>query len=441
MERGSSVKILLKNISAAVPGASGFFEVRQCDIGIEGDRISFAGSCPVDFIPDKTIDGADKLVIPGLVNAHTHTPMTLLRNRADDLPFMVWLFGNIFPMEARLQEGDCYWGTMLAVCEMLRSGATCFSDMYFFMEDIVRACAESGVRAVLSQGLLGESRDDPAGLTRLETATADIRKYNGTENGRLTFLLAPHAAYTCAPGYVRLIVERAMELHVGIHTHISESRDENEQIAKKHGKTPFEYFEGLGLFELPAVAAHCVHLTEHDIEIIAKYNVSVATNPVSNLKLSNGAAPVKRLLKAGVNVALGTDGAASNNSLNMIRELGYLCLVHKGFSEDAECVPAAQGLHIATMGGAKALGLGDDIGSIEPGKKADLAILNLNHSHFTPRSNLLAALCYGAQGNEVETVLVNGEVLLENGSFTKLDEERVRWEAQKISDRVCGGIS
>jgi len=432
------VRILLKSISAAIPGGQfGYPGIRQCDIGIEGDRISFVGEAPMDFIPDKIIDGTDRLVIPGLVNAHTHASMTLLRHRADDLPFMTWLFDNIFPMEDRLQPGDCYWGTMLGICEMLRAGATCFSDMYFFMADIIRACAESGMRAVLSQGLLGESRTDPAGLARLDGAAKDIQKYNGTENGRLTFLLAPHAAYTCAPDYIRLIIERAKELGVGIHTHISESRDENAQIAEKYGKTPFEYFESTGLFELPALAAHCVHITDSDLGIAAKYGVSIATNPVSNLKLSNGAAPVKRILAAGVNVALGTDGAASNNSLNMIRELGYLCLVHKGVSEDAECVPAAQGLHIATMGGAKALGLAEQIGSIAVGKKADLAILNLNYSHFTPRSNLLAALCYGAQGNEVETVLVDGKILLENGALTRLDEERIRWEAQRIAERIC----
>jgi len=433
------MKILLKSIHAALPeGEHGLPQIRQCDIGVEGDKILFVGEAPMDFIPDRTINGADRLAVPGLVNAHTHAAMTLLRHRADDLPFQAWLFGHIFPMEDRLQDGDCYWGALLGICEMLRCGCTCFNDMYMFMDDIVRACAESGMRAVLSQGLLGESREDPAGLSRLESAAKDIQKYNGTENGRLTFLLAPHAPYTCAPEYVRLIIERAGELGVGLHTHISESRDENAQIAEKYGKTPFEYFESTGLFGLPTVAAHCVHITDNDIAIAAKYGVSVATNPVSNLKLSNGAAPVKRLLEAGVNVALGTDGAASNNSLNMIRELGFLCLVHKGVNEDAQCVPAAQGLHIATMGGAMALGLGDRIGSIEAGRKADLAILNLTYSHFTPRSNLLAALCYGAQGNEVETVLVDGEILLENGALTRLDEERIRWEAQRVAGRICG---
>ena len=430
------MKILLENISAAVPGGElGWPVIKQCDIGIEGGKIAFAGTAPDDFAPDKTIDGKDRLVIPGLVNAHTHTPMTLLRHRADDLPFMAWLFGNIFPMEDRLRDGDCCWGTMLAICEMLRSGTTCFNDMYMFLDDIARACAESGMRAVLSRGVTSVSCGEAEALAKLDTAEAEIKEYSKLD--RLSFAMAPHAPYTCSPGYIRLIAERAKALGVGLHTHISESRDENAQIAEQYGKTPFEYFESAGLFELPVVAAHCVHITDSDIAIAAKYNVSVATNPVSNLKLSNGAAPVKKLLAAGVNVALGTDGAASNNSLNMIRELGCLCLVHKGWNEDAECLPAAQGLHIATMGGAKALGLGDTIGSIEPGKKADLAILGLNHSHFTPRSSLLAALCYGAQGNEVETVLVDGEILLENGAFTKLDEERVRFEAQRVAERVC----
>ena len=432
------MKILLKNIYAALPESENSLAVRRCDIGVEGDRFAFVGEAPMDFEADKVIDGGDRLVIPGFVNAHTHASMTLLRGRADDLPFMTWLFDRILPMEARLQPGDCYWGTLLAVCEMLRSGTTCYSDMYDMVGENARACVESGIRAVHARGLLGESGDDPKGLARLELATAEVREYQRAGAGRVTFMLAPHAPYTCAPDYVRRVVERAKALGLGLHTHISESRDENAQIAEKYGKTPFAYFESAGLFELPVVAAHCVHLTEHDIEIAAKYNVSVATNPVSNLKLANGAAPLKRLQEAGVNIALGTDGAASNNSLNMIRELGYLCLVHKGINEDPECVPAAQGVWIATMGGAKALGLAQETGSIEPGKKADLAILNLRHSHLSPRSNLLAALCYGAQGNEVETVLVNGEILLENGAFTKLDEERIQWEAQRISERLVG---
>jgi 5-methylthioadenosine/S-adenosylhomocysteine deaminase len=341
-------------------------------------------------------------------------------------------------MEDKLRPGDCYWGTLLAACEMLKSGTTCYNDMYISVEENARACAESGLRAVLARGLIGDSYDDPGGVKRLEDAVGEIEAFRGAGEGRLQFALAPHAPYTCAPDYLRRVAETARRLGVGIHTHLGESRDEIKGIAEKYGKTPFALMEETGLFDLPTVAAHCVYMTDADMEICARNRVCVATNPVSNLKLANGVAPVPRMLAAGVAVALGTDGTASNNSLNMLREMSFLCLLHKGVNEDALCVPAAQGLHIATQGGANALGLGAETGSIAPGKKADLAILNMAGSHWAPHANLIAALAYSANGSEVETVLVNGEILLESGCFTRLDEERIRWEVQRISDRITG---
>jgi len=427
------MNLLLRQINAVLPEGDTLV-VRRCDICVQGTRIAHVGACPPDFKPGKIIDGTNRLVIPGLVNAHTHAAMTLLRNRADDLPFMTWLFDHVVPMEERLQPGDVYWGTMLAACEMLHSGTTCFNDMYCPVDEMIRAAQDSGMRAVLSRGLLGESCKDPAGLERLNNAVAETKNYRGTN--KITFALAPHAPYTCSPDYIKLVVAHAKELGVMIHTHLGESRDEIAQIKERYGKTPFEYMEDLGLFELPTVAAHCVYMTEADMKIAAKYNMSVATNPVSNLKLANGVAPVKQMLERGINVALGTDGTASNNSLNMLRELGYLCLLHKGVNEDAQCIPAAQGLQIATINGAKALGLEEEIGSIEVGKRADFTVLNCEDSHWVPQSNLLAALCYGAQGSDVETVVVNGEILLENKQLTKIDEERVQYEAQKIAERL-----
>ncbi|MDR0531623.1 MAG: amidohydrolase [Oscillospiraceae bacterium] len=433
-----AVKLLLKEIRAVLPDGDGV-QLSRCDIGVEGGGVAFVGQAPPEFAPDKVIDGSKRLVMPGLINAHTHAYMTLFRNRADDLPFRAWLFDRILPMEDRLRPGDSYWGAMLACCEMLRSGTTCYNDMPIFSPENARAALDSGMRAVIGRGLVGEGYDDPGGLRRLGEAEAEIAEYRGCGEGRLRFMLAPHAPYTCAPAYLRRVIETARRLGVGIHTHLGESRGEIAGLKEQYQQTPFEYMEAAGLFALPTVAAHCVYMTENDMAIAARHGVSVATNPVSNLKLANGVAPVPKMLKAGINVALGTDGAASNNSLNMLRELGYLCLLHKGWNEDPESLPAARGIFIATMGGAKALGLADQVGSIEPGKRADLTILNLEQSHWYPHSDLLGALCYGAQGGEVETVLVNGEILLENGSFTKLDEERVRYEAQRVSDRVCGG--
>ncbi|MDR1928395.1 MAG: amidohydrolase, partial [Oscillospiraceae bacterium] len=430
------MNLLLKNIQAILPEGE-TLAVRRCDIGVQDGKIAFAGEAPPEFTPEKIIDGKDRLVMPGMVNAHTHAYMTIFRNRADDLPFQTWLFRHILPMEDNLRTGDSYWGTLLAACEMLRSGTTCYNDMYISTEENARAAEESGMRAVLSRGLVGESRSDPGGLRRLREAAAEIKRFRGAGNGRLHFMLAPHAPYTCAPEYLSLVMETAREQGVGIHTHLGESRSEIADLAEKYGKTPFALMEEAGLFGLPTVAAHCVYMTDEDISLAARRGVSAATNPISNLKLANGVAPVARLLAAGVNVSLGTDGAASNNALNLFQELRFLCLLHKGINEDAESIPAAQGLQIATRNGARALGLGEETGSIEVGKKADLVILNLRHSHFYPHSNLLAALCYGAQGCEVETVLVDGALLLENGAFTKLDEERIRREVQRISDRVC----
>ncbi|MDR2647696.1 MAG: amidohydrolase [Oscillospiraceae bacterium] len=427
------MSILFKKIQALLPDGGGL-RIETCNVGVAGNTIAFVGEVPEDFVPDETIDGKDRLLTPGFVNAHTHAYMTLLRNRADDLPFHAWLFDNILPMEDRLRTNDSYWGTFLAAIEMLRSGCTCYNDMYISQNENAQAAHESGMRAVLSRGLVGSSRADEGGLRRLREASDEIAAFRGY--GRLTFALAPHAPYTCAPDYLSLIAETARKLDVPIHTHLGESRQEIADIQKLYGKTPFALMEDAGVFNVSTIAAHCVHMTEQDMRIAAQHGVSVATNPISNLKLANGVAPVREMIANGINVALGTDGAASNNALNMLRELNFLCLIHKGKNEDSVCITAEQGLKIATINGANALGLGAITGSIEAGKRADLVVCNLNQPHWTPRTNLLAALCYGAQGNEPEKVFIDGELLFANGHCAKIDEERVCFEAQKISERL-----
>lgn len=420
------MRILFSQVNTVVPHEN-TLAVQRCDVCVDGKHIAHVGTCPPDFTPDKTIHGAGKLLIPGLVNAHNHAAMTLLRHRADDLLFMPWLFDNILPMEDRLQPGDIYWGSMLAACEMLRSGTTCFADMYFELDEIAQAVTESGMRAQLSRGLTS------ANAHKLELAVDEVKRLR---SDRITFALAPHAPYTCGPDFVAQIAAQAKDLDLPIHTHLGESRDEIKQLREKYNMMPFEYMHAAGLFELPVLAAHCVHMTESDMQLAATHGMTVVTNPVSNLKLGNGIAPVKKMLEHGINIALGTDGAASNNSQNMLRELGYLCLLHKGVNEDAAFMSAAQGLQIATAGGSKALGLDSQIGSIEAGKLADLTMLNCDQAHWTPQSNPLAALCYGAQGSDVELTMVQGEVLYENSQLIKIDEERVRYEAQKIAERL-----
>lgn len=426
------MKICIKNVRALVPCADSL-AVQTCDIVTTGDTITALDGTGSERC-DRVIDGKGLFAVPGLVNAHTHAYMTLFRNSADDLPFMQWLFDRIVPMEDRLRPGDCYWTTLLGICEMLRTGTTSFLDMYMIPDDTARAVADSGIRAVLSRGLQGETAGDAGGMRRLREAKQDILAYGSGCEGRLTFMLSPHAPYTCAPAYLETVIDAAAELGVGIHTHLAESRSEIETIREKYGCTPVELMEKVGLFKRHTAAAHCVHLTPGDIRILRDNDVSVLTNPSSNLKLGNGFAPVPELLEAGVNVALGTDSAASNNTLNMFHEINMLALIHKGTHSDAVTVTSTEAVTAATIGGAKALDL--PVGSLAVGKKADIVLLDLGCPQMNPPSNLISSLAFSANGSEVDTVIVNGKVLLDKRRLTTIDEERVIFESNRIFDRV-----
>ena len=422
------MNILIKDALALLPGGA-----RQCTLYISGGRIASVTDAPEGFVAEKTICGAGKMVIPGLVNAHTHAPMAILRNCADDLLFGDWLFGRIMPLEEKLADGDCYWGTMLAIMEMLRSGTTAFIDMYYFIDDIARAVEESGIRATLSRGLIGGADDPSAGETRIREALDAVERWKGVEN--LGFMLAPHAPYTCDFGFQREVAEESRRQGLAINTHLCESLTEIETIRKEHGCTPIELFDKSGLLCGTTVAAHCVHVTDGDIGILADRGVHVVTNPASNLKLANGVAPIPKMLGAGVNVALGTDGAASNNTLNMLRELSMLTLIHKGVNHDPLAVSAREGIAIATRNGAAAMGRGD-AGEIKPGYAADLAILSLDRPNMHPLGDPVAALAYSTNGSEVETVIVGGRILMENREFPTIDAEKVYYEVNKICERI-----
>ena len=424
--------IVLKNILAVLP-CGDRDEVKETSIYIENDRIAGIGSKPDGFQEDKVIDGKDRLVIPGLINCHTHSYMAFMRNVADDLSFMDWLFGTIDPIEQQMTDEDTYWGASLAILEMMKSGTTCFNDMQMNIHQTTRAVKESGMRAVVSRGLVGSGNDE-AGQMRLAQAYEERDAFRDCD--RLSFMLAPHAPYTCDDGFMRIVSEEAKKNGMGIHVHLSESVSEIEQIQEKYGCTPIEMAAGNGLFDVPAIAAHCVQITEKDIAILKEKNVSVVTNPASNMKLGNGFAPVPAMLEAGINVCLGTDGAASNNSLNMFHELSLLTLIHKGVKKTPQCISAREGFRIATINGAKALGMEKEIGSIEIGKKADLAILNLNTPSLTPRNNLIAGLSYSANGSEVETVIIDGKITMENRKILTMDEELIYGKINEIITRM-----
>lgn len=424
--------IVLKNILALLPEGDRDV-IRETDIYIEGSRIASIGKKPEGFSEDKVIDGKDRFAIPGLVNCHTHSYMSFMRNVADDLSFMDWLFGTIDPIEQQMTDEDTYWGACLAIIEMMKSGTTCFNDMQMNIHQTTRAVKESGMRAVICRGLVGSGNDE-AGQMRLRQAYEE--RDAAADCDRLTFMLGPHAPYTCDDGFMRIVSEEAKKNNMRIHVHLSESESEIEQISEKYHCTPIEMAEKNGLFDVPAVAAHCVQITESDMDILKKKNVSVVTNPASNMKLGNGFAPVPWMLERGINVCIGTDGAASNNSLNLFHEMSLLALIHKGVARTPQCVSAGETIRIATINGAKALGLEKEIGSLEKGKKADIAILNLNTPSLTPRNNLIAGLSYSANGSEVETVIIDGKVTMENRKILTMDEELVYKKINEIIVRM-----
>ena len=420
---------IIANTLAILPDGTGHAAGRH-DIFIEGSDIVGIDETPEGFSADEVIDGSRRLTIPGLINAHTHTYMSMMRNVADDLSFTDWLFGTIEPIENRLEPEDAYWASLLSQIEMIRSGTTCFNDQQMHIGQTTRAVVESGMRAVICRGLVGGEYD--LDERRIREALRERDAFAGCD--RLTFRLGPHAPYSCGPGYLRGVAEIAKREGMGIHIHIAEGQVESDNMLRDHGCTPVEYVRDAGIFEMPTIAAHCIRVSESDRAILAENGVSVVTNPASNMKLGNGFAPVPEMVAAGINVCLGTDGAASNNAQNMFREMGLLALIHKGTHGTPQCISADEVLDMATRNGAKALGL--NTGSIEVGRKADLALLDLDAPSLTPLNNPVAALAYSANGSEVTDVIIDGRTVMRDRELTTIDEERVRCEIARICERL-----
>ncbi len=435
--------ILIKDAMAVLPeyenGKYTGSKVEKTTIGILGKNIYFIGdNVPGDFVIDEEIDGSDSLVIPGLINAHTHSYMSLFRNAADDLSFMDWLFGRIDPLEGKLTPEDAYWGAKLAIIEMMKSGTTCFNDMQMHIHQTTKAVNETGMRAFIGRGLVGGTNEDGSvndlGVLKLNEALEEMEDASLTD--RLSFFFGPHAPYTCDPGYLKHVASVAKEKGMGIHIHLSESVTECENMAKEQGCTPIEYADRAGCFEIPCIAAHCVQATDSDIELLAKKGVSVVSNPASNMKLGNGFAPIQKMLDAGINVCIGTDGAGSNNSLNLFHEMSLMALIHKGTAKTPQCISAKECFAMATINGAKALGMEDKLGTIEVGKRADLAMLDLKSPSLMPNNNLMAALSYSANGSEVRTVIIDGTVTMKDRMILTFDEAEVYEKAAEIVKRI-----
>ncbi len=424
------MKIKLKNIDTLLYDGKSCY-IKNCDIYIENGKIISTDNEPDGFLPDKVIDGKSRLAIPGLINTHTHSYMSVFRNIADDLSFSDWLFGRISPLEDKLTHEDMYWGAMLGCIEMIRTGTTCFVDMNMDMKAVMHAVTDTGMRAVLSRGLVGEGSNE-GGRVRLEE---NLNAYSQNTNENITFLLGPHAPYTCDCDYLKIVIETAKKHNLGLTIHLSESLNEIENTQKQYSMTPIELMEKCGLFEVPAIAAHCVQLTDNDIDILARNNVSVATNPKSNLKLANGIAPLVKMFEKGVNITIGTDSAASNNTLNMFSEMNYTAMLHKGLTHNPQVMSASDVLGFATINAAKAVN-NPKIGEIKEGMSADITILDIDTPQFYPKNNLVSALVYSANGYETDTVIVGGKIVMENKEIKTVDTEKVYYECEKIIKRI-----
>ncbi|HIV85576.1 MAG TPA: amidohydrolase [Candidatus Monoglobus merdigallinarum] len=372
-------------------------------VSTRGSRIDYVGQKRPQGDFDVIIDGRNKVLMPGLINTHSHLAMTLLRGYADDMNLQDWLYNKIFPFEDKLTAGDITEGSRIGIDEMLAGGTTCFSDMYFFQAETGRVAADKGIRAVLSDCVNFDGYDKKVRL--MEQMAEEFKS-----NDLIRFTFSPHAIYTCSFELLKKCGEYAKNHNMPIHTHLAETQKEFDDCMAEHGMTPTEYMESTGIFENPAIAAHCVVMTENDIEILKRHNVSVAHNPMSNLKLASGVAPVPEMLKAGINVALGTDGASSNNSLDMFEEMKAAALVHKGVTRNPTVMDAFTVLKMATISGAKALGY-DDLGALKSGWLADMIVLDFDKPHLKPLHNVMSSVVYSAKCSDVEYTVVNGKIV------------------------------
>lgn len=418
--------ILIKNVTMPLS------PVKKGSVLIENDLILEIGPDGGDQA-DVVIDGEGKVLIPGLVNTHTHLSMTLLRGMADDLPLQAWLEDYIWPAEAHLEGDHCYAGALLAALEMIRTGTTCCNDMYFFMDEVARALDEAGLRGVVSHGMI-DTGDEEKRKKEIKETQRIIDKCHNTAEGRITVALGPHAPYTCSEELLRWSREKANQEDLQIHIHVSETEGEVQNVLESTQKRPFEYLDSLDLLGPDLLAAHAVWLSEVEIKLIKERGVKLSHNPVSNMKLASGISPVTRLVEKGVCVSLGTDGAASNNNLDLFQEMKTATLLQKVNLMDPTVLPAGKVMEMATSDGAAALGLEDEIGTIEVGKKADLVLVDMRAPHLTPQRNPLSHLVYSAGGSDVDTVICNGQILMQEKEVLVLDPVEVMEMAQGASE-------
>jgi 5-methylthioadenosine/S-adenosylhomocysteine deaminase len=402
-------------------------------VAVAGDRIEAVGPA-ADFDHwriERVIDARGGLILPGLINTHTHAAMALFRGLADDIPLMSWLNDHIFPAEAKLTEAMVGIGTRLACAEMIRSGTTCFCDMYLFETAVAETARACGMRAVVGEVLYDFNSPNYGSIEKgFEHVAGMMAQWAG--DPLISVAVEPHSPYLCAPDLLRRAAEIAARYRAPLVIHLSETRGEVARIQEKYHMTPVAHLDNLGILAPNVVACHAVVLTEEDIAILSQHDVKVAHNPESNMKLASGVAPVPDLLKAGICVGLGTDGCASNNNLDMFTEMDTAAKVHKVNRLDPTVMDAATVLRMATIDAARVLGLGHAIGSLEPGKRADLIVVDTSKPHLTPMYDPVSHLVYAVNGGDVRHVVINGRVVMADRELLTIDLDEVLGEVRKI---------
>jgi len=411
--------------------------IKNGSIATEKDRIIYVGreTKAPKIKAEIIIDGRGKVATPGLINCHTHLPMTLFRGIAEDQPLTTWLTQTIWPLEAKLTPNDIYQGALLGCLENIKNGTTTFADMYFHEEKIAGAVEKAGLRAVLAQGII-EAENREKGERMLKEGVEFAQKYNGYADGRVTAQLGPHAVYTCSPQLLTQTREEASKLGIGMHIHLAESKQMAKLVKKRHGLTEIELLESINFLKSNVLAAHCIYLTEKEMRIMAKHNVKVSYNPTANMKIASGTPKIKTLTDLGITVGIGTDGPASNNNLDMFEEMKTAALLQKIRYMDPTVLQAQQVLEMATTDGAKALGLEKTVGSLEVGKKADIILIDFRKPHLTPLHDPYANIVYSAHGSDVDTVIVDGKLLMKGRKVKTLDEEEVMQKAQQTASEL-----
>ncbi|MEE1199574.1 MAG: amidohydrolase [Christensenellales bacterium] len=434
------MKRLFENADILAWEGDTFRYISKGYLGIDGDTICFVGAKRPEEHFDETRDMTGKVLMPGLVNSHCHAAMVLLRGVGSDLPLDRWLYEKVFPIEGRMKPEDVAAGNELAMMEMIASGVTSFTDMYMEPATLIEVNERVGMKVNVCRVIQSFSEGDrPEDCAAIQESIDLYEKMNGAQEGRVKIDFAVHAEYTCTDAIAAGYAER-IRPYIGedarIHIHLSETEKEHSECIQRHGMTPTAWFEKMGILDLPACAAHCVEVTPEDIAILKRRGASIMHNPTSNMKLGSGFAPIPELLKAGINVTLGTDGAASNNNLNMFEEMHLAAIITNGYRRDAVLMPPEQVLKMATVNGAKLQGR-EDTGCLQVGKKADVIAVDFrNKPHLYPAIDPVSLLVYSAQASDVCMTMVDGKILYEDGKYTTLDPDRVYGNVKAAMDRL-----